>query len=254
MEDEYKDENEFTNYIMYKICPKNKDSDCCYIGHTTNFIKRQKDHITNTVSINDKKHYHLKHYETIRQTGGWDNWEMIELEKFNAKTKLEARMREQELIEIHNATLNSLRAYVSEEEKATIKKNITQKYRENNKELIKTQLKQYKADHKEVISEQMKLYRETNKEKIKEQQREYVKNNQEKHDETQKKWRDANKESSKEKRKLYDAKKREERLLANPIVVITEEEKAAKKMQQREKYNENRRQKKLQDKEQSSKE
>ena len=97
-EDESKNDNqEIKSYIMYKICPKNKDLDFCYIGQTTHFLDRKKQHIKNTINQGDKKHYHLKQYETIRNNGGWDEWEMIEIENFNGKTKLEARIREQEL-------------------------------------------------------------------------------------------------------------------------------------------------------------
>ena len=82
MEDEYnrvKAEDEYTlsDYIMYKICPKNTDLKYCYIGQTTNFVNRKRQHLKNTVTESDKKHYHLKHYQVIRENGGWDEWEMI---------------------------------------------------------------------------------------------------------------------------------------------------------------------------------
>ena len=64
MGDEYtnvKAENEYTlsDYIMYKICPKNTDLKYCYIGQTTNFVNRKRQHLKNTVTESDKKHYHL---------------------------------------------------------------------------------------------------------------------------------------------------------------------------------------------------
>ena len=256
MEEEYnhveiEDNQEVRNYVMYKICPKNKDLNCCYIGQTTNFENRQKQHIKNTINQSDKKHYHLKHYQTIRENGGWDEWEMIKLEEFNGKTNLEARMREQELIQEYNANLNSLSAFISEEERAATKKAITEKYRQENKELLKEQTKKYKEEHKEIISEQMKKYRAENKEKIKEKTKEYKENNKEKFEEWDKAWREKNKEILKEKRKIYEAKKKEERLLAQPEKpVITEEEKEAIKKEKRDYYNETRRLKRMQDKQQ----
>jgi hypothetical protein len=259
MEDEYsnvnaEDEYSLVDYIMYKICPKNKELNYCYIGQTTNFTNRKKQHLKNTVTESDKKHYHLKHYETIRQNGGWDAWEIIEIEKLNGKTRLEARMREQELIQEYHANLNSVSAFITDEERVATKKAITEKYREENKELIRQQEKKYKEDHKEIISEQMKKYREENKEKIYEKTKEYRENNKEKHQEWQKEWRENNKEQQKEKRKIYDAKKKEERLLAKQLTpVITEEEKEAIKKEKREQYNADRRLKRLQDKEQTNK-
>jgi hypothetical protein len=247
MEDEnmnVKTEDEYTlsNFIMYKICPKNAALNYCYIGQTTDFENRKRQHMKNTINENDKKHYHLKHYQVIRENGGWDEWEIIKLEEFNGKTKLEARMREQELIIEHKANLNTLSAFITEEERKATKQACTQKYREENKELLKEQTKKYKEDHKEIIAEQMKKYREENKEKIREKTKEYIANNKEKHDETQKVWRENNKEILKEKRKIYDAKKKEEKLLSQPPkVVLSEEEKAAIKKQKRDLYNENRR-------------
>jgi hypothetical protein len=227
---------------MYKICPKNAALNYCYIGQTTDFENRKRQHMKNTINENDKKHYHLKHYQVIRENGGWDEWEIIKLEEFNGKTKLEARMREQELIIEHKANLNTLSAFITEEERKATKQACTQKYREENKELLKEQTKKYKEDHKEIIAEQMKKYREENKEKIREKTKEYIANNKEKHDETQKVWRENNKEILKEKRKIYDAKKKEEKLLSQPPkVVLSEEEKAAIKKQKRDLYNENRR-------------
>ena len=254
------DEYSLTDFIMYKICPKNKELNYCYIGQTTNFTKRKKQHLKNTVNESDKKHYHLKHYETIRQNGGWNEWEIIEIEKFNGKTNLEARMREQELIEEYHANLNSVSAFVSEQERVATKKAITEKYRENNKELLKEQTKQYKENHKDIIAEQMKKYREENKEKIREKTKEYIENNKEKHDETQKAWREKNKEISKEKRKLKTAELKAEKLEQQSLLEQTPEwqekqkqiaqEKEAIKKEKRDKYNEERRLKRLQDKEQ----
>lgn len=194
--------------IMYKICPKTKELNFCYIGHTTNFTARKRQHMRNTVCETDKKHYHLKHYETIRNNGGWDEWEMVEIEKFNCKTKLEARIREQELIQEHNANLNTLNAFITEEERKQKKKSITEKFRMENKELIREQEKKYKEEHKEVIAEQMKKYRQEHKNEIYEKTKEYRENNKEKHKEWQKIWREKNKEILKEKRKLYEAKKK----------------------------------------------
>lgn len=97
-------------FIMYKIVPKNPELKYCYIGYTTDFEWRKSDHMKYTTYENDEKHYHLKIYETIIRNGGWNEWEMIELERINCKSKLEARIRQQELIHEYGANLNSLKA------------------------------------------------------------------------------------------------------------------------------------------------
>ena len=114
------------NFTMYKICPKNKDLKFCYVGHTSNFNKRKYEHKKQAISENDTKS-HQKHYETIRNNGGWNEWEMTIIEIYNCKTKLEARIREQELIEKYNANLNTLKAFITEEERKITKQQITNK-------------------------------------------------------------------------------------------------------------------------------
>jgi hypothetical protein len=249
---EITDDNEKrTNYVMYKVCPKNKELNFCYIGQTANFENRKRQHIKNTTCETDKKHYHLKHYQTIRENGGWDDWEMIELEKFNGKTKVEARIREQELIKEHNSNLNMLSAYITEEERKATKKKCTEKFREENKEYLAEQTKKYKEEHKEVIAQQMKKYREENKDAIYQKTKEYRENNKEKHQEWQQVWRENNKELLKEKRKIYDAKKKAEKLAQMPV--LDPEEERIKKEQhlkeKRDQYNAERRLKRLQAKE-----
>jgi len=246
------------NYIFYKIIPKNNDINCCYVGHTTNIVNRNRQHKENVENENyNKSHYKL--YQTIRQNGGWSEWEMIEIEKLNGITKLEARMKEQELMEYHNANLNSLKAYISEEQRKVLKKQITQKYREENKELLKEQTKKYKEDHKDIIAEQMKQYRQEHKQEIYEKTKEYREKNKEKHQEWQKNWTEKNKEILKEKRKLKNAELKEEKLKQKTLLEQTpewqekqkqiEQEKEQLKKEKREQYNAERRLKRLQEKE-----
>jgi hypothetical protein len=192
---------------MYKIIPKNKDLNYCYIGHTNNFNERCCQHIKCSTDINNNKHHQLI-YQTIYKNGGWNEWEMIEIEKYECSTKLQARMREQELIIENNANINTLSAFITEEERKNKKQEITNKYRIENAELIKEQQRQYKQEHKEVIKEQMRKYRQEHKEETYKKQQEYRKLHAEKYKENDKIWREANKEILKEKRKIYEAKKK----------------------------------------------
>lgn len=195
-------------YIMYKIQPLNHELNFSYIGHTSMFNIRKNQHKKNTTNTKDHKHYNLKIYQTIRDNGGWDAWEMIEIEKYKCSTKLEARMREQQLMVEHNTNLNTCKSFITEEERKKKKQEITNKYRTENVELIKEQQKQYKQEHKDVIKEQMRKYRQENKEETYKKQQEYRKLHAEKYKENDKIWREANKEILKKKRKIYEAKKK----------------------------------------------
>ena len=48
----------------------------------------------------------VKIYETIRQNGGWSNWDMNEIAKYNCSDHTEARIKEQEHYELLKANLN----------------------------------------------------------------------------------------------------------------------------------------------------
>ena len=200
-------------YTMYKIVPKNKELNYCYVGHTSNFSKRKDLHFISATNTNNNKHHQLV-YQTIYNNGGWDSWEMIEIEKYVCNTKEQARIREQNLILEHKANINTLRAYITEDERKKRKQEITNKYKEEHKELIKEQSKKYKDEHKDVIKEQMYKYRQERKAELYEKKKEYIKANAEKFKENDKIWREANKEILKEKRKIYNEKKKQQLLEA----------------------------------------
>ncbi len=262
MEDEIKNDildTKLDDYIMYIICPRNKELDFCYVGHTSNYISRKNQHKVQAKNPNLSKS-HQKLYDTIRNNGGWDEWEMVEIEQFKGKTKMEARIREQELIEKHNANLNTLNAYISEEQRKELKKQITDKFRKENKDKIKEQTKKYKEEHKEKIAEQMKKYRAEHKQQIHEKTKEYREKNKEKYQELKKIWAEKNKETLKEKRRLKNAELKAEKLKQKTLLEQTpewqekqkqiEEEKEQLKKEKRDEYNAQRRLKRLQEKQQ----
>ena len=98
-----KNEIDYSNTIIYKIYCKNANLRDVYIGHTTNFIKRKYLHKTscNNLNCNDKI------YKVIRENGGWENWVMLKLAKYNCKSHSEARVKELEHFELLKTILNN---------------------------------------------------------------------------------------------------------------------------------------------------
>jgi hypothetical protein len=94
---------DYSNTIIYKIYCKNFDITDIYVGHTTNFIKRKALHKSQCNNLNNK----VKIYETIRQNGGWSNWDMIEIEKYPCNDSNEAGKRERYWYELNHTTLNT---------------------------------------------------------------------------------------------------------------------------------------------------
>jgi hypothetical protein len=102
-----KENIDYSNTIIYKIYCNDKTINDVYVGHTTNFTKRKHQHKLCCTNLNNK----LKIYKTIREHCGWDNWNMIEIAKYNCKDKTEARIKEQYHYDDLNSSLNSCSPY-----------------------------------------------------------------------------------------------------------------------------------------------
>lgn len=99
-----KNEIDYSNTIIYKIVCNDATITDLYVGHTTNFIQRKSHHKS---ACNNLKN-NLRLYKKIRENGGWDNWNMVEIDNFNCKNSNEAKTKEQEYYELLNAKLNSI--------------------------------------------------------------------------------------------------------------------------------------------------
>ena len=103
------------NYVIYKIEYLDKTLEFMYIGSTSNFTSRKWDH-KKRLTQSYKKGYNLKLYETMREYGGWEHFEIHPIEELVGVTKLQARIREQYWIDYYKPKLNSVNAYTIREE------------------------------------------------------------------------------------------------------------------------------------------
>jgi hypothetical protein len=101
-----KKEIDYSKTIIYKIVSNDLNITECYVGHTTNFIQRKGSHKFRCNTDTDKK-YNLKIYQFIRSNGGWDNFSMIEIEKYPCNDFNEASAKERYWYEQLNSNLNS---------------------------------------------------------------------------------------------------------------------------------------------------
>jgi hypothetical protein len=93
-------DNKYKNTIIYMIRPKHNNF-YMYIGHTVDKERRLKEHIRATDNDNRKI------YKTIRETGGWEHWELIELASYVCECREDALKIEQEWCEKLRPNLNS---------------------------------------------------------------------------------------------------------------------------------------------------
>jgi len=143
----------YLNTIIYKIVCKDLSITDVYIGQTTNFKTRKSQHKRNCCNPDYKKH-NLKVYQYIRENGGWENFDMIEIEKYPCNDANEARKRERYWFEESNAKLNQI--YPSRTK---------QEYNDSIKEKIKIYFQEYNNNNKEKRAIQKKNIQQKNAEK-----------------------------------------------------------------------------------------
>jgi hypothetical protein len=97
---------DYSQTIIYKIVCNDVNVKHCYVGHTTNFTNRKHTHKINC-NYETSSHYNLKKYQLIRQYGGFDNWSMIEIEKYPCNDLQEAIARERYYYDLLGADMNS---------------------------------------------------------------------------------------------------------------------------------------------------
>ena len=174
---------DYSKTIIYKLVCKDLSVKNLYVGHTTNWKQRKTSHKCNCTKEGNKD-YHLKVYKTMRDNGGWDNWEMIEIEKYPCNDEREARARERFQYEQLYANMNSQvpnrtdaeykeyykdirKEKMSTPEMKEKKSKYNKEYRKNNFEKLKQNNKEWREDNKEVVSKKAKERYEKNKEKRK---------------------------------------------------------------------------------------
>lgn len=95
----------YQNNVIYQIKCKDENIEYVYVGHTTNYYKR---YISHKYFACDGKgtNKNCYVYKFIKENGGWNNWEMLELEKYPCQNILQAKERERYWYEILNSKLN----------------------------------------------------------------------------------------------------------------------------------------------------
>ena len=124
----------YQNTVIYKISCKDNSISNCYVGHTTNFQLRKQWHYWNSILKSNKL------YDFIAKNGGFDNFDMVMLERYPCENIQTARQRERYWIDKLHANLNSCLPSRTKNE-----------YNKDNKEIIALKGKEYRQAHKDEI-------------------------------------------------------------------------------------------------------
>lgn len=94
---------DYSKTVIYKIVCNNLNIKDLYVGSTTDFRRRKSQHKSSC-----EANKILKVYTMINANGGWDNWTMIEIEKYtDCLDGNQSRTRERHYYELLNANMNS---------------------------------------------------------------------------------------------------------------------------------------------------
>jgi hypothetical protein len=176
---------DYSKCVMYKIVCNDLSVTDCYVGHTTNFKQRKNCHRI-ACNYKGRRSYNYKIYQTMRDNGGRDNWDIIEIEKYPCKDFYEACTRERYWYETLKPNLNMSCPIIYKEEKLQKKKEY---YEANKEEILQKQKENYEANKEEILQKQKENYK---KNSLKEPRPIGI--NLEKKKETKIKWYDLHKE------------------------------------------------------------
>jgi hypothetical protein len=133
----------YSKGFIYKLCCNDTSIKEQYIGSSTSFVHRKRKHKQACIRPIEKE-YNTRKYQFIREHGGWDNWQMIWVEDWPCNSKRELESRERHWYDIINADLNSMRPFITDEERKMTKK----AYDARRKDVKKVYDKEYYQEHK----------------------------------------------------------------------------------------------------------
>lgn len=139
---------------VYKLVCKDVNATEVYVGSSTSLRNRRACHKTRCGNKNDKA-YNRPVYQYIRENGGWDNWELLPIERVEFDFKFELHERERHHMEALHATLNS-----------QVPNRTRAEYNQDHREEIKQQKKQYQQDHREEIKQRKQRHYQDHKNEI----------------------------------------------------------------------------------------
>ena len=151
-------QSDYSKGFIYKIICKDETNKNFYIGSSVNFKHRKQNHKSTCYNENDKN-YNLCLYKHIRQNGGFDNFEMIKLEDYPCKSRVDLETRENYYWEKLKPTLNNNKP------KSTVKEQNKRCYEKYKDKRLK-ECKEYYENNKEKCQKKRKEYYENNKEEI----------------------------------------------------------------------------------------
>lgn len=187
---------DYSNTIIYKLVCKDVSVTDVYVGSTTNFVKRKQLHKCTIINPTNSA-YNIYKSQFIRDHGGWENWDMLEICKVSCVDVHEARRIERHHIESLGATLNR-----------NMPGRTYGEWRDDHHEELREKRIQYDQEHREELNEKHRQYCLEHKEELTEKRRQYCLLHKEELAEKNFQYRLAHKEELAEKRRIRQSQKK----------------------------------------------
>ena len=163
----------YSKTSFYKLECKDSEVTEIYVGSTTNFFKRKSHHKGRCINKDGKMEWNYPVYRFMRLHGGWENWNMLEIDEVDCRSKRHKNQIEAKYIRDLRASLNY--EIPQDIEEGLGGKEWYKQYYENNREKLAEKMKVYYENNREKFVERQREYRENNREKIAEKAKEKVK-------------------------------------------------------------------------------
>jgi hypothetical protein len=139
---------DYSKTIIYKIQHIER-TDLLYVGHTTNFSSRKKQHKKSSRAETNAL------YSLIRANGGWERFNMAPIKQVECKNSIDALIQEQACIDELKATMNYNPAY-----KLTAKHDL-QHYRQEFKNMQAKEEQEEQAKWNRIVKYELALLEHT---------------------------------------------------------------------------------------------
>jgi hypothetical protein len=99
--------------------------------------------------------YNIKVYKFIRSNGGWENWEMVKIASVWDKSTKSLFQIEEDYKNQYKPTLNTFRAYITEEQKKEYEKEY---YQNNIEHKLKYHKERYEKNKDRILEKQKEKF------------------------------------------------------------------------------------------------
>jgi hypothetical protein len=182
---------DYSKSCIYQICCRDPDIRDIYVGSTIDLVKRRAQHKALCNNPNSGDHnFHV--YQYIRDNGGWENWQVVQIEKVVCESSQDLCQREREVFERLKPSLNTYRPKVSPEETKDDQRARDKAWREANPERSRARTR---------------AWREANPERYKATTKAWIESNPGRQKATTKAWIESNPERQKANMKAWQTKK-----------------------------------------------